>query len=115
MTTKEDLILRIKEWIIHDDNIKSLQKQIKEHRTEKKTLTENLVDIMKTNDIDCFDINNGKILFCKNKIKQPINKKTLLVSLEKYFHNYPEIDAGDVNEFIMENRETTIKENIRRK
>ena len=28
MTTKEDLIERIKDWIIHDDTIKSLQKEI---------------------------------------------------------------------------------------
>ena len=46
---------KIKEWIIHDDEIKMLQQQIKEHKTEKKALTDNLVDIMKTNSIDCFE------------------------------------------------------------
>ena len=115
MTTKEELIDRIKDWIVHDDNIKSLQKEIKIHRKEKNKLTDNLVTIMKSNEIDCFDINNGKLLFCKNKIKQPINKKTLLTSLEKYFENNPEIDPDNVNQFILQNRETIIKENIRRK
>ena len=115
MTTKDVLVNKIKEWIIHDDKIKELQKQIKEHRTEKKELTTALVDIMKTNEIDCFDINDGKLLFCKNKVKTPLNKKTLLASLEKFFENTPGINPEVVSEFILESRETQLKENIRRK
>ena len=115
MTTKDVLVNNIKKWISHDDEIKVLQKKIKEHRTEKKALTDSLVDIMKTNEIDCFDINDGKILFCKNKVKTPLNKKTLLASLEKYFEQIPDIDPGKVSDFILESRETKIKENIRRK
>ena len=115
MKTKEVLVNKIKEWISHDDEIKNLQKQIKEHRSEKKELTSNLLDIMKTNEIDCFDINNGKIVFCKNKVKAPINGKTLLASLEAYFKNVPDIDPNNISQFILENRQTKITENIRRK
>lgn len=115
MTTKEVLVEKIKEWITYDDEIKTLQKQIKEHRLNKKTLTDNLLDIMKTNEIDCFDINNGKLIFCKNKVKQPINKKSLLSSLEKYFENIPSIDHEKVSEFILENREIKLTEAIKRK
>ena len=85
MTTKENLINKIREWISSDDNIKDLQKKIKENREKKKRLTDELIDIMKINEIDCFDINSGKILFCKNRVKAPLNKKILLTSLEKYF------------------------------
>ena len=63
MATKEDLVKTIKEWINHDNHIKSLQQKIKEHRTKKKILSDNLLDIMKENKIDCFDINNGKIIY----------------------------------------------------
>ena len=85
MATKEVLVNTIKEWIDHDNEIKNLQQQIKEHRNKKKSLTDNLLEIMKDNEIDCFDINNGKIIYCKNKVKSPLNKKTLLETLEKYF------------------------------
>ena len=115
MTTKEVLVTTIKDWIGQDDKIKELQRQIKEHRTEKKNLTDNLVEIMKTNEIDCFDINNGKIMYSKNKVKTPLNKKSLLNTLEKYFEDIPQVDASKVSEFIMDNRETKIKENIKRK
>ena len=72
MSTKEELVKIIKEWITIDDTIKSLQKNIKDNRDIKKTLTDTLVNIMKTNEIDCFDINNGKLIFCKNKVKVTI-------------------------------------------
>ena len=115
MTTKEELINKVKLWIQYDDNVKSLQHQIKMERKGKLNLTSELIDIMKTNDIDCFDINNGKIIFCKNKIKTPLTKKTLITSLEKFFSKNPNINHEDVGNFILESREIKIKENIRRK
>ena len=115
MTTKEQLIYKIKQWIQHDDNIKNLQGQIKTERLGKRNLTNELIEIMKTNEIDCFDINNGKIIFCKNKIKTPLTKKSLIASLEKYFSKIPAINHTDVSQFILDDREILIKENIRRK
>jgi len=40
---KGELIKNIKEWIHLDEEIKDLQRQIKEKRTEKKQNTETLV------------------------------------------------------------------------
>jgi len=115
MTSKDVLVSTIKDWIYNDDKIKNLQKEIKSHRDAKKKLTDSLVEIMKNNDVDCFDINNGKILFCKNKVKSPLNKTSLLSTLELYFKNNNDIDPREVSQFILENREIIIKENIRRK
>ena len=115
MTTKEELISNIKEWIAQDDEIKNLQKRLKECKLEKKNLTENLLEIMKNNEIECFDINNGKLLLHKSKTKCPLNKKTLLQSLEKYFERMPNIDTDEVSNFILDNREIKITENIKRK
>jgi sugar diacid utilization regulator len=115
MTTKEDLVRTIKEWMTQDTQIKSLQQKIKEYRTKKKVLSDSLLDIMKENQIDCFDINNGKIIYCKNRVKTPLNKKTLLETLERYFENNPDINATEVSKFVLDNREVKITENIRRK
>ena len=115
MTTKEELINKIKQWVTNDDSIKELQREIKSYREKKKKLTDELISIMKNNEIDCFDINSGKILFCQNKVKTPLNKKTLLFSLEKYFKNTPSIDSEKLRDFILENREVKLKENLKRK
>lgn len=115
MTTKEELVNNIKDWILLDDEIKNLQKKLKECKSEKKQLTDNLLQIMKNNEIDCFDINDGKLLIHKIKSKCALNKKILLESLEKYFERMPNIDTTEVSNFILDNREIKITENIKRK
>jgi nucleoside-triphosphatase THEP1 len=111
--TKEELISYIKEWMQIEKSMKALQKEIKTNRDRKKQLTENLVTIMKNNDLECFDINNGKLLYTKNKVKSTINKPYLLDALSKYFENDPNVQVDEVGKFIMENRVEKIKENIR--
>jgi hypothetical protein len=68
METKEQLVNNIKEWIKMDAEISELKAQIKDRTNKKKTLTENLVSVMKTNKIDCFDINGGSLVYKKNKV-----------------------------------------------
>ena len=70
-----ELVNNIKNWLGIDDEIKKLQKEIKNLRMKKKLFTQNLVTIMKDNDIDAFDINDGKLLYTKTNIKTPISKK----------------------------------------
>ena len=114
MDTKQELITHIKSWIEIDNEISKLQKQIKAVRDEKKQLTGNLVDVMKNNEIDCFDINDGKLIYLKSKVKKPINKKTLFSALEGFFKDDAEM-AKQLSEHILNSREETIKESIRRK
>ena len=115
MTTKEELVTTIKQWMLIDSEIKQFQKEIKEKRQIKKNLAEKLVEVMKTNDIDCFDMSDGKIVYTKNKVRAPLSKKHLIDCLEKYFSEVPSIDSGEITNFIMENREIKFKDNIRHK
>ena len=114
METKEQLVNNIKEWIKIDAEIVQLKAEIKERTNKKKNLTENLVTVMKTNQIDCFDINGGALVYKKNKIKKPINGKTLLASLQNYYKDNPTI-AEELTKHVLDNREEQIKETIRRK
>jgi hypothetical protein len=114
MDTKEELVKHIRNWIQIDNDIASLQKQAKVLREEKKNLTSSLVDVMKSNEIDCFDIKDGKLMYAKSKYKKPINKKTLNEALQNYFKNDTEL-AKDLGEHIMNSREESIKETIKRK
>lgn len=114
METKEQLVSNIKEWIKMDNEITKLKAEIKEKTNAKKTLTENLVVVMKTNNIDCFDINGGALIYKKNKVKKPINGKTLLSSLKNYYKNNPQI-AEEITKHVMDSREEQIKETIKLK
>ena len=113
METKEQLVNNIKEWIKIDGEIAKLKADIKERNNKKKILTNDLVNVMKSNEIDCFDINGGALVYKKNKVKKPINGKTLLLALQNYYKEQP-ILAEDLTKHIMDSREEQIKETIKR-
>jgi hypothetical protein len=114
METKEQLVNNIKEWIKMDTEITELKAEIKERNNKKKTLTEGLVTTMKNNQIDCFDINGGALVYKKSKVKKPINGKTLLSALQNYYKNEP-LKAEDLTKHVLNSREEQIKETIKRK
>lgn len=114
METKEQLVTNIKEWIKMDTEITELKAEIKERNNKKKALTEGLVKTMKSNQIDCFDINGGALVYKKSKVKKPINGKTLLSALQNYYKNEPE-KAEDLTKHVLNSREEQIKETIKRK
>jgi hypothetical protein len=114
METKEQLINNIKEWIKIDTDILQLKNEIKEKNNKKKILTEQLLSTMKNNSIDCFDINGGALVYKKNTIKKPLNAKTILLTLQNYYKNDPQL-AENITKHLLENREEQLKETIKRK
>jgi hypothetical protein len=108
------LINNIKEWVRLDNEIVKFKKEMKERNDRKKVLTENLISTMKKNEIDCFDINGGALIYKTNKVKKPINGKTLLLALQNYFKEDPNT-AQDLTKHILNSREEQIKEMIKRK
>ena len=110
--SKAELINIIKNWKQLDDELKAIQKEIKERKNKKKNLTEQLVKIMRSNDIDCFDINNGKLLYTQSKQKSSINRTYLLEVMSKYFQDDNSIEIDKVTDYILENRQVKIKEGI---
>ena len=116
LETKEELITNVKEWIKIDAEIAAFKSEIKSRVAKKKILTDRLVVVMKKNEIECFDINGGAIVYKKTVSKRAINAKTLLATLNDYYKesNNPQI-ASELSQFILNNREITTKETITRK
>ena len=112
--TKDVLVSKLREWMKIENEMKQLQAEVKSRRERKKQLTADLVDVMKENEIDCFDVNDGKIMYTKNKVKQTLNKKVLMTALEQYFQN-DDTKAKEVSEYILDSRNEVIKESIRLK
>jgi hypothetical protein len=111
---KSQLIKIVKEWVRIDNEIRQLQKEISTRRQDKKKMNDQLMETMKSNDIDCFDLNDGKICYTKKNVKKPINNKVLLDILTKYY-NGDLSQASEINNFIKDNRTEITKENITRK
>ena len=78
METKDQLVKAIRDWVRLDNEIRLLQKEESKRKNAKKSLSNTLMEVMKLNEIDCFDINDGQILYNKKNVKKPITKKVLL-------------------------------------
>ena len=111
---KEQLVQVIREWVKNDNEIRTLQREQQKRKLEKKKITLNLIEIMRNNQIDCFDINDGQIMYKKKEIKQPITK-THLMNVLSTFYNGDSERVNELNTFIMENRKIVTKETISRK
>jgi hypothetical protein len=112
--SQNDLIENVKTWLTIDNDIKKLQKAIKEKRNLKKELTDNLVDIMNQRDIDCMNTAQGQLIKTTKKVKAPLSKKHLIASMQKYFKD----DGDKVQElcnYILDSRNVKVSENIRRR
>ena len=71
---KDELLNVVKNWISLDDQIKDLQRRIREIKSEKKSATETLVETMKNNEIDCFELEPINLFILKIKVKNLIKK-----------------------------------------
>jgi predicted component of type VI protein secretion system len=112
-STKEELVTNIKDWIKIDTEITTLQNEIKERKIKKKLLTDSLMKIMTKNDIDMVNIAGGSIVYKKNTVKKALNSKSLLNSLNTYLSDSKK--AEELANFILDNREQSVKETITRK
>jgi hypothetical protein len=114
MENKEQLVKTIREWVKIDNELRVLQQQQALRKKEKKNISTLLMEVMKKNEIECFDINDGQLIYNKKSIKKPITKKMLLNVLSTFFQDDTE-KATELNNYILENREDVVKENIVRK
>ena len=69
MSSQENLLENVKTWLNIDNEIRTLQKEIRDRRKLKKELTNDLVGIMKTQDIDAVNVPDGQLIYNKTKTK----------------------------------------------
>ena len=110
---KAEIIESIKEWMRIDNEIRNLNKEVRDRKTQQTNISKRLMTTMKDNNIDEFNVKEGKLIYSKKQVKKPITKKYLTDVLLKYYDGNAE-QATELNSFIDENREATTKESLRR-
>jgi hypothetical protein len=112
-SVKDELISNIKEWIKLDNEITKMKQEIKEKNTKKKELSERLIGVMKNNSIDCFDINDGSLVYKQRKTKKTISGKFLLEQLEQYYLDQPDL-AKEITKKVLDNRIEVTKDELKK-
>jgi hypothetical protein len=110
---KQVLAGHVKKWIELDNKIQAAQKVQQQLKKDKKEINDKLIEIMRDGEIDTLNVSDGNINYVKRNVKKPITKKYLLNVLSQYYDG--DIDKViNLNSFIMDNRETVVRENIER-
>ena len=113
MDNKTLLIASVKKWITLDNEIRAIQKEANIRKQEKKEITNYLIEIMKTNELDSIEIKDGNLNYVTRNVKKPITKKYLVSVLNNYFQGDLE-KVSELNTLIMDNRENEVRETIQR-
>lgn len=114
LETKDDLVMHIRKWIQYDNEIRQLQALAKKRREAKKQITQDLVNVMKDNEIEKFNLRDGKLVYKQTKRNTPLNEKHIIHCLMDVFQNEPK-RAQEITEMIMNRRETKMVETVQRR
>ena len=113
ISNKGELVQIIKDWMAVDNEIHNINKELRARKDRLKKISENLMKTMKENEIDEFDVKDGKLVYSKTNTKKAITKKSLVSILSKYYKGDIS-QAIEMNNFIMNNREEVTRESIKR-
>ena len=109
---KEQLKKDVKSYLEIDDQIKALNKALRERRTNKSKLADSILKTMKIFDVDNMNTKNGRLIYSVTKTKQPLNKKNLLSGLNLFFNN--EEKSKEASDVVLSNRQIIEKITLKR-
>jgi hypothetical protein len=114
METLEQLKQNVREWVRLDNEIRALNKEITSRREDKKKISKRLIDVMRENKLDIFDLKDGQLMYVKKNKKKPITQKQLITLLSSYYKEDTS-KAEEIHNYLMDNREEVVQESIQRK
>lgn len=109
---KKKLQENVKEYLQIDDEIKALNKAIKERKKKKIDLSQYILACMNKFEINHMNITGGKLIYSVSKNKAPLNKNNITNLLTKYFDN--DTKGAEVCNYILENREKIERVRLKR-
>lgn len=101
-------------WVKLDNKIKEYNNQIKQLRSDKKELTENLLHIAVENNYDdaVIEITGGKLKFQQDKVQSPLTYRYIKQCLTDCINNEETVET--LMKYIKSNRETKYVDVIKR-
>ena len=92
----------VQKYISNDDEICNINKTLKELKSKKKEMEDEIINFMSHNNIDVVDTQDGKLKMTKTKTYTSINKTHLMTKLADKLKD--EKKAEEIAQHIIENR-----------
>ena len=112
--TKDQLKEYLRQWVRVENEIGTLSAEIKKRKLIHQQLSASLLNVMRQNEIDCFDLANGRIVYSKTKTKAPLNNGQLKSALTTYYKDDAD-KAANLTEFLLSSRVEKTRESIKMK
>lgn len=112
--TKDQLKDYLRQWVRVENEIGTLSAEIKKRKLIHQQLSASLLSVMRQNEIDCFDLANGRIVYSKTKIKAPLNNGQIKSALTTYYKDDAD-KASSLTEFLLSSRVEKTRESIKMK
>lgn len=111
---KNKFIENIQKWVTLDSQNKIINQKIKEIRTSKNKLLEEINKYVSENNIENtkIEISDGELRFCEKKTCQSITFKYIENILRKIINDEKQIEI--IMHHLRENREVTVSKDIHR-
>jgi hypothetical protein len=108
-----DFKTSVQTWIKTDDEIRSLQKAIKERRDNNKELSNEILDFMNSHNIENLNAKDGsKLKYAVSYNRKPVSKKVIKSRLINWFNNTKQ--SEDCITFVLDNSEKEKKIGLKR-
>ena len=112
--TKDQLKDYLRQWVRVENEISTLNAEIKKRKLIHQQLSSSLLNVMRQNEIDCFDLANGRIVYSKTKTRAPLNNGQLKTALTTYYKDDAE-KATNLTVFLLASRVEKTRESIKMK
>jgi hypothetical protein len=112
--TKDQLKDYLRQWVRVENEIGTLNAEIKKRKLLHQQLSASLLSVMRQNEIDCFDLANGRIVYSKTKIRAPLNNGQLKTALTTYYKDDAD-KATNLTQFLLASRVEKTRESIKMK
>lgn len=112
--TKDQLKDYLRQWVRVENEISTLNAEIKKRKLLHQQLSASLLNVMRQSEIDCFDLANGRIVYSKTKIRAPLNNGQLKTALTTYYKDDAE-KANNLTQFLLASRVEKTRESIKMK
>ena len=103
---------RVKKYLNTDDDIRKLEKVVREKKMEKKKLSQNILQFMNDYNIEDMTTGCGKLKRSVSYTKKPLNKETLKKKLGEYFKNYEK--GEEIANYVIDKRDKEERVRLKR-
>lgn len=110
--TVTELPALIRQWMKVQEEMATLNNEIKQRKTQGKALKEVIIRIMETNKVANLSISKGTLVHSVREMPERINNTYLLKQCKEFF-NGDEIRAQALVEFLEENRSVSVKHDLK--